>query len=152
MSKEAKQNEIKKVKLTGVIEKGKGNASKNFKKIETLIAERTGFEGPLVSGTLNVMLERHFPIIRVDGVITDTEYNHERECIKLMKCKVEGIPSIIIRPSAHECPAKPEYYNRLEVMSDVHLMNRLDKKEGDRISVEVEIDKSDFGLYGIGQD
>jgi len=135
-------------RLLGKVTKGRGNATKNFAAVAEIIAERVGINS-LVDGTLNVMLNDHYAITVVDGVIGPEEYKHYKECIKLRRCRIgkaggtkRGLKAVIVRPSGHEDP-KPKnacYWMRLEIMSEYHVMNELGLCFGDQVEVEVEKD------------
>lgn len=130
-----KNNKI--IKITGRISSGGGHAPKNFRPIKTSIEERTGLND-LLPETLNILIEKHYPLTAVDAVITDKEYNHEKECIKLKRCKVNGKKCVMLRPSQHENPQAINLYNRIEVMSTTHFKNDLQWKNDDSVEIEIE--------------
>lgn len=125
------------IKITGEVSSGGGHAIANFDPVKKLIAERMGFAS-LISGTLNIIVDNHCPLTAVDAIITDKEYKHEKECIKLKRCKINGKKSVMLRPSQHEDPIKKSLYNRIEVMSDIHFKNDLNLKDDDSVEIEIE--------------
>jgi CTP-dependent riboflavin kinase len=131
------KTECKILTLRGTVSKGVGKAASNLINIQDLIAQRSNL-GTIFPGTLNIRLNKHYPIIRVDGIITDFEYGIGKECIKLKKCKLNSIDSVIIRPSYHENPYNDIYWNSLEIMSSVNLRDKLKLKDNDKVSIEVE--------------
>jgi hypothetical protein len=133
--------------VKGTVQDGSRNASENLQPVQGLIAHRSGLD-TLHQGTLNVDLGRHYPIVSVSGVITDSEYNHEQEIIKLRRCRIRrlgdesaGFRGVIIRPSQHEDPitkARKGLWNRFEVMSPHSLRGVLGVKTGDEVLIELE--------------
>lgn len=132
--------------LQGHVFDGGGNASENLDPVADLIAERVGLP-PLQEGTLNVRLQEHYPITAVTAVVTDVEYNHHQECIKLRRCRIRragtdgpGLRGVVVRPSQHENPDQ-DHWTRLEVMSPHHLRTELSIPAGvEGVLVEVELE------------
>ncbi|MCA9072513.1 MAG: DUF120 domain-containing protein [Planctomycetaceae bacterium] len=132
------------IQIKGKVASGGGKATGNFKNVKELIGERTGLPA-LEDGTLNVQMEKHFPITAVTGVITNDEYKREQECIKLRRCRVrkagenKSVKAVIVRPSQHEDPdGRPTLWRRIELMSDQNLRQNLSLTDDDEVEIEVE--------------
>jgi len=121
--------------VVGEVGKGHGVASLNLSKVYSLIEERSGLSG-IVPGTLNLKLDNHFPVEKADFVISEDEYNGV-EWIRFLKCQVNGIPSLIMRPKNHDDPKRSELWCRLELMAQVNLRESLGLSDGDKVEVLV---------------
>ena len=119
------------------ISEGGGSAIKNLRGIKNLIQERMGLPA-LVDGTLNTEASEYYPITALDDVITPEEYNHQKECIKLKRCRINGLKGVIIRPSQHDDPHNKKLWLRIEIMSHHHFKQELNLNIGDEVKIEVE--------------
>lgn len=136
------------LRIEGIVSPGKNNALGNLRHVQDQIAKRSGLL-KLVPGTLNVELDRHYPMTAVTGIVTEVEYDHWQECIKLQRCRIgpierteprAAVRGVIVRPSGHEDPARP-HWMRVEVMSHHHLRSVLGVTDGARVWIEVESEK-----------
>jgi len=124
--------------IKGKIADGYGGlASKNLKNIKQLIQERIGLP-KLIDGTLNIKADEYYAITAVDDIIRPNEYIHQKESIKLKRCRLNGLKGVIIRPSQHDNPKNEELWFRIEIMSNHNLKQELNLKIGDEVKIEVE--------------
>ena len=125
-------------KIEGIVAIGFGGvASENLKRVKHLIQERMDLP-ELVDGTLNIKVAKYYPITAVDAVITPQEYNHNKECIKLKRCRIRGLKGVIVRPSQHDNPDNEGLWFRVEIMSHHELKQELNLKIDDIVEIEVE--------------
>jgi CTP-dependent riboflavin kinase len=97
-----------------------------------LICARTGLSA-LEPGTLNVRLPATYRF-EPDTEISHAEYGYER--LKLKRCRVGGLPAVILRPETHESGnGHGDAY--VEVLSAVHLRSALGLADGDALDIVV---------------
>jgi CTP-dependent riboflavin kinase len=122
--------------LRGTVSGGYGVATENLAPFMTRIVERTGLPS-LVAGTLNVRIDEPY-IMCADAKLTAAEYYGYEE-IKLQRSRIQGVRTVIMRPTTHEAGAAhgPAH---LELLSHLHLRTALHLKDGDPVEVEVEGD------------
>ena len=127
--------------LKGKIATGKSSSSKNLKKndADMTIAKRMGFS-ELYPGTLNIELYQPYPIKRdYDGYIEESEYN-DREWIKLVRCRFNGVKCIIVHCKDHDRVGT--FKRRIELMSPYNLRENFNLSDGHEVKVEVEGDEN----------
>jgi len=134
--------------LKGKIATGKNSSAKNLKKknVDEKIAAQMGFS-TLHPGTLNIELDETYLIkYNYNGYIEKNEYN-DRECIKLERCRLNGVKSIIVCPQDHNTVGT--FKKRIELMSPHNLRKKFSLSDGDYVEVEVEGDENWWNLPDI---
>ena len=121
--------------LNGTVQHGYGVAGQNLRHVMKPIETRMRLT-PLLARTLNVKLAESY-IVCAHALIEAHDYNLNNEYIKLQRCRLRGLQTIIMRPSTHELgfahgPA------HLELMATVKLRDHLNLSDGDAVTVEVE--------------
>jgi len=129
-------------KIKGTISQGYGMATNNLKGVKQLIQKHMNLP-ELADGTLNIKATEYYPITAVDGIITPQEYCHDKECVKLKRCRINGLKGVIIRPSQHDNPKNKELWFRIEIMSHHNLTKELNLEIGKTVEIEVESGTSD---------
>lgn len=122
--------------LKGFVCSGFGVAGQNLRHVIDLIIRRTGL--PRVEqGTLNIAINEPY-IVPAEAIITASEYDGLEE-VKLRRCRIHGLRAVIMRPSRHETvPGFGHGTSHIELLSHVHLRTKLNLKDGDEVSVEIE--------------
>ncbi|MBN2561987.1 MAG: DUF120 domain-containing protein [Phycisphaerae bacterium] len=141
------------ITVRGIVREGRRNASKNFSKgdVPRAVAEVLGVqEADVVPGTLNVHIDQLYADLddgEYDCELDRSQYNG-KEWVKIKRCKVDGLRSVVIRPKEHFEVRKFE--KRIEIMSSVHLRTELDLQERGKVEVQFQGDDSWWNARGPG--
>ena len=125
----------------GKVSSGLGNASRNLKAgiVETAVAKLLCARR-VEAGTLNIELSVEFKAIDDENynLYLEPEDYNKREYVKIKKCKINGYPSVIVRPADHFNVEK--FKRRIEIMSSVNLREHLDLSEGEVVRIQCQGD------------
>ena len=122
------------IKLTGEVTTGYGLATSNLAPKLPLIESLMGIYN-LLPGTLNIKLNSPYYADRSIKISKEEYYGFEE--VYLQRCKVAGIPCILMRPQTHE-EGMAHGPNYLEIMSDFYLRSLLNLNDGEKIVIEIE--------------
>ncbi len=124
--------------IVGTVQAGHGNASGFLIEVHPLIEARTGLSG-LRPGTLNLKIDADY-FVRQDAIVTKFEYkNHE--ALFFQKCRIGGLPCLIMRPETHETRRNAHGPAHLEIMAQVSLRDHCQLVNGSKVQVELEVDE-----------
>lgn len=124
-------------KFFGIVSKGKGGASKNFKNVEQIICSKFGFKN-IFSGTLNIELEFLFSEIdnKVYDLCIDKEEYNKKENIRIKRCRINGVKCVIVRPDDHFRVGT--FKKRIEIMCPYNLRQTLNLEDSDKVNIEIQ--------------
>jgi riboflavin kinase len=122
--------------LVGHIESGVGNFGYWIKKLHVHYRHKTGLD--LFPGTLNIRLDHPYRIPPNPIRLEATEYGGTVN-INLVPCHVFNRPAFILRTDANEQGNGIHPWEVIEIATDIKLRDAFNLKDGDHITVELDI-------------